>query len=79
MRMYFRNMGIGIRVINGGKHASQRGNAIIGNMMGHIAVHRPDAGIVGDKFNVPGLSGSYQNGILADLGIRRDGKTAPHL
>ena len=44
-------------------------------MMGHMAVHRPDTGIVGNKFNIPGLPGGYENGILADLGIGRDGKT----
>ena len=30
-------------------------------------MHRPDAGIVGRKFNVPCLAGSYQNGIFIDL------------
>ena len=70
----FRHVWIRIRIIYRGKHSAQSGNAVVGHMVRHMAVHGPYTRIVGDEFHVPGFARGDKNCIFAYLRRRLDGK-----
>lgn len=56
MSMHFRDIRVDSRIGHCGKHAAECRNSIVGNVVGHMAVHGPDSGIIGSEFNIPGLT-----------------------